>query len=202
MLLRSSNRRRLRPPETLLTGQPQRSLDSILRQSAVDWAAGAGRVIGMMPHTGPENAPNIVIQSSLPIDGASRVGLIITDAAVIRVTMEGLILAELAPGWTVDDLAAVTGAPLAAAPDLKEMTFDVPASELVGKVFSSGFEAIQDLPDGAVVNIDGFGGPGGMAHYLLVTLRDHGAKDLTIISNTAGIARVGRLRHTTGTGGH
>ena len=38
--------------------------------------------------------------------------------------------------------------------------------------------------------IDGFAGPGGMAHYLLVSLRDQGAKDLTIISNTAGIARV------------
>ena len=158
--------------------------------SAVDWAAGAGRVIGMMPHTGPGNTPNIVIQSTLPIDGAGRVGLIITDMAVIRVTVDGLTLAELAPGWTVDDLAAVTRAPLAAAPDLKEMTFDVPAPEPVSKVYSSGLEAIQDLLDGAVVNIDGFGGPGGMAHYLLVTLRDHGAKDLTIISNTAGIARV------------
>jgi 3-oxoacid CoA-transferase A subunit len=38
--------------------------------------------------------------------------------------------------------------------------------------------------------IDGFAGPGGMPHYLLVSLRDHGARGLTIISNTAGIARV------------
>ena len=158
--------------------------------SAVDSAAGADRVIGMMRHTGPGDAPNIVTQSSLPIDGAGRVRLIITDAGVIRVTVDGLILAELAPGWTVDDLVAITGAPLTVAPDLKEMTFDVPGPEPPSKVYSSGFEAIQDLTDGSVVNIDGFGGPGGMAHYLLVTLRDHGAKDLTIISNTAGIARV------------
>jgi 3-oxoacid CoA-transferase A subunit len=38
--------------------------------------------------------------------------------------------------------------------------------------------------------IDGFAGPGGMPHYLLLALREHGARDLTIISNTAGIARV------------
>ena len=158
--------------------------------SAVDWADGAGRIVGVMPHTGSGNAPNIVTQSSLPIDGVSRVGLIITDAAVIRFAGGGLTLAELAPGWTVDDIAAVTEAPLATAPDLKEMTFSVPTLELASKVYSSGLEAMQDLPDGAVVNIDGFGGPGGMAHYLLVTLRDHGAKNLTIISNTAGIARV------------
>ena len=41
-----------------------------------------------------------------------------------------------------------------------------------------------------MVNVDGFGGPGGMAHYLLVSLKEHGAKGLTIISNTVGIARV------------
>ena len=158
--------------------------------SAVDWAAGAGRLIGIMSHTGPENAPNIVADSSLPVDGKSRVCLIITDAAVIRVTERGLELAELGSGWSVDDVAAATGAPLAVAPDLKEMAFDVPSMEAASKVYSSGPAAIQDLRDSAVVNIDGFGGPGGMAHYLLVSLRDHGAKDLTIISNTAGIARV------------
>ena len=38
--------------------------------------------------------------------------------------------------------------------------------------------------------IDGFARPGGMPQYLLVALRDHGARDLTMISNTAGIARV------------
>ena len=49
---------------------------------------------------------------------------------------------------------------------------------------------MADLPDGATVMIDGFAGPGGMPHYLLVSLRDHGARGLTIIGNTAGIARV------------
>ncbi|MEE2687257.1 MAG: 3-oxoacid CoA-transferase subunit A [Chloroflexota bacterium] len=58
------------------------------------------------------------------------------------------------------------------------------------KVCESGLDAVQDIVDGSAVMIDGFAGPGGMAHYLLVALRDHGAKKLTIISNTAGIARV------------
>jgi 3-oxoacid CoA-transferase A subunit len=58
------------------------------------------------------------------------------------------------------------------------------------KVYADGAAALADLPDGATVFIDGFGGPGGMAHYLLVALRDRGSRGLTIVSNTAGIARV------------
>ena len=157
--------------------------------SAVDWASGgARRVIAMMPHGSLEGVPYIVNRSQLPTDGS--VGLIITDAAVIRVIADGLELAELAPGWTVEDVTAITGAPLVAAPDLKEMTFDVTPEEPPNKVSSGALEAIRDLPDGAAVNMDGFGAPGGMPQYLLLALREHGAKDLTIISNTAGIARV------------
>jgi 3-oxoacid CoA-transferase A subunit len=157
--------------------------------AAVDWASGAGRVIAMMPHTGPDGSPNIVDRSSLPVDGIGCVGTIITDVGLIRVTRDGLVLAELAPGWTADAVAAITGAPLQAASGLREMSFDIPGLEPPNKVFTAR-EAVRDVPDGAVVNIDGFAGPGGMAHYLLLALRDQGAKDLTMISNTAGIARV------------
>ncbi len=157
--------------------------------SAVDWASGAGRVIAMMSHTGPDGSPNIVDRSSLPVDGIGCVETIITDVAVIRVTPDRLVLAELAPGWTVDGVAAITGAPLQAAVGLREMSFDIPRLEPPSKVYTAR-DAVRDVPDGAVVNIDGFAGPGGMAHYLLLALRDQGAKDLTMISNTAGIARV------------
>ena len=58
------------------------------------------------------------------------------------------------------------------------------------KVYPSAAEAVADIPDGAVLLLDGFAGPGGMAQYLMLALRDQGAKDLTLISNTAGIARV------------
>ena len=159
-------------------------------QSAVDWASGARRVIAMMPHTAPDGSPNLVAQSSLPVDGLGCVDLIITDAAVIRVTQDGFELAEVVPGWTADDVAAITAAPISTASGLKEMTFGPPTGQAPNKVFADGSAAVVDIPDGALVNLDGFAGPGGMAHYLMVALRDHGAKNLTIISNTAGIARV------------
>ncbi len=158
----------------------------------VDLAAGSGRVIVMLPHTGSDGSPNIVADSSPVADGRGCVNTIITDIAVIRVEDDGLVLAEVAPGWSLGDVAALTGAPITAAADLKEISpsLEALASERPGKVFPDGPSAIADLHDGATVMIDGFGGPGGMAHYLLVTLRDQGTKGLTIISNTIGIARI------------
>ena len=58
------------------------------------------------------------------------------------------------------------------------------------KVWPSFDEAVADIPDGATLMIDGFAGPGGTPQNLIRALRDHGAKDLTIISNTAGLASV------------
>ena len=58
------------------------------------------------------------------------------------------------------------------------------------KVLSSLGEAVADIPDGAVIMLDGFAGPGGTPQNLIRALRDHGARDLTIISNTAGLASV------------
>ena len=57
----------------------------------------------------------------------------------------------------------------------------------VNKVYVTFAEAVADIPDGASIMIGHFAGPGGMPMYLLRALRDHGAKDLTIIGNTAGI---------------
>jgi hypothetical protein len=58
------------------------------------------------------------------------------------------------------------------------------------KLLSSFAEAVARIPDGAVLMIDGFGGPGGTPQNLIRALRDHGAKKLTIISNTAGLGSV------------
>lgn len=55
------------------------------------------------------------------------------------------------------------------------------------KVYPSFAQAVADIPDGATIMIDGFGGAGGMPENLLLALRDHGAKELTIIGNTAGL---------------
>ena len=160
--------------------------------TSVELAACARRVIAMMRHTRPDGSPAIVQSSPVPPGGQGRISLIITDVAVMAVEGGRITVLELAAGWTFDQVAAITGAPLAAAPGIGEMSFDPPQDQTgpPQKVYSSGLEAVADMPDGAVVNIDGFAGPGGMPHYLMVSLRDQGAKDLTIISNTAGITRV------------
>ncbi len=60
----------------------------------------------------------------------------------------------------------------------------------IDKVAKSFSEAVSDIPDGAMLMIDGFAGPGGTPQNLIRALRDHGARELTIISNTAGLASV------------
>ena len=157
---------------------------------AVDLASGARRVVAIMPHNRPDGAPNIVDSIKLPVDGVRCVSMIITDIGVLSVGEQGLELREVAPGWTAEEVVALTGAPVTVSDELKEMTFEVPTLSPLNKVYTTGLDAVRDVPDGAVVNVDGFAGPGGMAHYLLTGLRDHGAKGLTMISNTAGIARV------------
>ena len=61
----------------------------------------------------------------------------------------------------------------------------------MNKVFPSFAQAVADVPNGAVIMIGGFGGPGGMPQHLIVALRDQGARGLTIISNTAGVPGLG-----------
>ena len=160
---------------------------------AVDLASGARRLVAVMPHASDGGISRIVDHCSLPVDGIRCVSVIITDISLLRVADDGLELVEVAPGWSSDDVAAMTEAPLTVATGLREMTFDVSTLPWPNKVYASAGEAIADVPYGAVVNVDGFGGPGGMAHYLMVGLRDLGAKGLTMISNTAGIARVARF---------
>ena len=158
--------------------------------SAVDMAYGAAMVVAVMPHRYPGGRSNIVETCSLPVDGVRKVDIIITDAAVIKVGPTGLELVENAPGWTVEEIVAMTDAPLKVSSTVKEMTFQVPQLKPPNKVYNSAIEALEDVPEGATVNVDGFAGPGGMAHYLMTGLRDLGVKGLKLISNTAGVARV------------
>ena len=151
---------------------------------------GARRVVTVLPHTGADRAHNILETLTLPPDGFRCVDTIITDVAVLRVGDTGLTLTEVASGWSAEDIRAITGTDVTVAPGLREMHFTVPPGKPTSKVYADGPSAIADLPDGATVFIDGFGGPGGMAHHLLVSLRDRGSRNLTIVSNTAGIARV------------
>ena len=121
---------------------------------------GARRVVTILPHTGEDGTPNVVSTLSLPPDGVRCVDAIITDAAVFRVADEGLILTEVAPGWSAEDVRDITGAAITVAPALREMDFTLPPGKPPSKVYADGPSAIADLPDGATVFIDGFGGPG------------------------------------------
>jgi len=90
---------------------------------AMDIAAGAQKLIVCMEHTTKEGAPKIVKQCTYPLTGLACVDTIITDLAVIDVKPEGLAVREIAPGWTLEEIQELTGAPLITNGRVSEMNF-------------------------------------------------------------------------------
>lgn len=87
---------------------------------SMDLIIGAKRVIVAMEHNSKDEI-KIVKKCTLPLTAYREVDLIITEKAVFEVTSHGLVLTEINPAFSIDDIKSATGAPFAVSPNLKTM---------------------------------------------------------------------------------
>jgi len=98
---------------------PTRGVGSI--GGAADLVYGARKLIVVMEHTSKDGKPKLVKTCSFPLTGKQCVKMVVTDVAVIDVAKEGLVLREVAPGWTPDEVQAITEPKLIVPRGVKEM---------------------------------------------------------------------------------
>ena len=84
----------------------------------MDLVTGAKRVIIAMMHNAPDGSPKVLKKCRLPLTGKKVVNMIVTDKAVMEVTPEGLVLKEVAPDCTVEEVLGATEAELILDPSL------------------------------------------------------------------------------------
>lgn len=87
----------------------------------MDLAFGVKKLIVVMEHVTREGEYRILKKCSYELTAPQCVNLVVTDIAVIEVTKEGLVLKEIAPGWSAEEIQALTEPKLIIAPDLKEI---------------------------------------------------------------------------------
>jgi len=88
---------------------------------AMDLVASARRVVVAMEHTTKDGSSKILKKCTLPLTGVKVVDTIVTEMGYIKVTPEGLVLEEIAPGYTVEDVQRATEATLIVSKNLKTM---------------------------------------------------------------------------------
>ena len=98
---------------------PQRGIGNI--GGGMDLAFGAKKIIVIMTHNTKDGKPKIVSRCTYELTAPECVDLIVTDIAVIEVTKQGLVLKEIAPGWTAEEVQALTEAELIVGSELKEI---------------------------------------------------------------------------------
>jgi len=88
---------------------------------AMDLVVGSKRVIVAMEHTAKGQA-KLMSQCSFPLTAVEQVNLIVTEMGVFEIAEQGMVMTEIAPEFSFDDVQAVTGARLIRSPSLKTMT--------------------------------------------------------------------------------
>jgi len=88
---------------------------------AMDIVGHVKRLIIMMTHVTKKGEPKILKECKLPVTAYGVVDLIVTDLAVIEVTSEGLLLREVVPGYTAEEIQTMTEPQLKVSPELREI---------------------------------------------------------------------------------